>query len=859
MKNIFSFYLFYFTSFIFSQNLEELKFKNIGPTIMSGRVVDININEENPAEFYVAYASGGVWYTNNNGISFESITENAPTQNCGALDVDWKTGLIVLGTGEINSSRSSYSGIGVLTSKDKGKTWNNIGLSDSQHISKIWINPDNNNEIIVGVLGHLYTKNKERGIFKTYDFGKTWKNTLYINDRTGIVDIDLLPNNPKIMLATAWERERKAWNFNGNGINSGIYKSEDGGETWKKLTNYPTNKGTGRIGVSMYDEKVFYAIVDDQNLRPKSDEPKNAEIDVADYEPNVIGATIHKSIDGGITWTKTHKDYIDDCYYSYGYVFANIKVDPTNENKIYFTGVPLIYSGDGGKTFEAINKENVHADHHVIWVNPKNPNHLINGNDGGVNVSFDQGKNWLKCNNPSVGQFYAINVDDEKTYNVYGGLQDNGVWAGPNNYQVSTEWHQEGKYPYEFLMGGDGMQIQVDSRNKNIIYTGYQFGNYYRINREDNSRTYITPKISKDEKPLYRFNWQSPILLSAYNQDILYLCGQYVFRSMNKGKDWERISPDLTNGKVVGNVPYGTITAISESSFQFGQLLVGTDDGNVQLSKDGGANWIKISNNLPQKLWVSRVRNSNFKKERLYVTLSGFRNDDFTPYVYVSEDYGNNWKSIVNGLPNSPVNVILEDTKDENILYIGTDIGVYITFDKGKTWQDFSTELPSVAVHDLVIQKSAKDLVIGTHGRSIYKVSIKHLQHYNEIKEKKITILESNNVPFDKDWGEKRYTWTKANEPKTHFWFYTKKSEPVECLILTENDEEVYRKSFISLGGFNKLEYDFKGNEKIIEKLNKNQKLNSKYLPIGKYKIVIKTLDTSDSKAFEIFERKQNK
>jgi photosystem II stability/assembly factor-like uncharacterized protein len=378
------------------------------------------------------------------------------------------------------------------------------------------------------------------------------------------------------------------------------------------------------------------------------------------FETEVIGAEVYKSIDGGKTWKKTHSDYIDDFYYSYGYYFGRIAVDLSNSDKLYVSGVPIIKSDDGGKTFVSINRENVHADHHIVWVNPKKAGHLINGNDGGLNISYDDGANWIKCNPHGVSQFYHVNVDYQKPYNIYGGMQDNGVWVGPNNYEYSVEWHQEGRYPYESILGGDGMQTQIDNRNPSIVFTGFQFGNYYRIDRSNESRKYIAPKAKKEEKPL-RFNWQTPILLSSHNQDILYLGSHYLHRSFNQGDTWSVISPDLTQGGKDGNVPYGTISTLSESPFQFGLLYTGSDDGLVHVSKDAGASWQKISDSFPKDLWVSRVVASRHQKERVFVTLNGYRSDDFTPYIYVSEDYGQTWKSIAANIPTAAVNVIIED------------------------------------------------------------------------------------------------------------------------------------------------------------------------------------------------------
>jgi photosystem II stability/assembly factor-like uncharacterized protein len=845
----------------------QVEAKNIGPTIMSGRVVDLAVNPKKPTEFYVAYATGGLWYTNNNGTSFLPVMDAAETVNCGLVTVDWNSGTIWVGTGEVNASRSSYAGVGVLKSSDKGKTWENLGLNDSHHISRIWVNPSNLNEIVVAAVGHLYTTNKERGIYKSTDGGKTWKQTLFVADDTGIIDLAVSKSNPKIMFAASWQKDRKAWNFDGDGEKSGIYKSEDGGTSWKlistKESGFPANEGVGRIGLALFNENIIYAVVDNQNKRPnsKADKPKDAN--EALFQTEVIGCELYKSEDSGKTWNRTHEKYIDDMFYSYGYYFANISVDLKNQNRIYMGGVPLIFSEDGGKSFSAISKENVHADHHVTWINPENPNHIINGNDGGVNISYDNGENWIKCNNEALGQLYAVNVDDEEEYNVYGGLQDNGVWVGNHNYEKNVSWHQEGKYPYEELMGGDGMQIQIDNRNSNIVYTGFQFGNYYKIDRKNNSSESITPKSPKGEKP-YRFNWQTPILLSSHNQDVIYLGSNFLHRSMNQGKTWTIISDDLTFGEKEGNVAFGTITTISESKFQFGLLYVGSDDGKIHVSKDGGNSWQMISGSetsrLPQNLWISRVVASAHKKERVYATLNGYRNDNFSSYVYVSEDFGATWISISNGLTQA-VNVIVEDSENENVLYVGTDNGLFVSLDKGNTWQDFSNEIPNVAIHDLKIQAKAKELIVGTHGRSIYKIDISKVQQLkSSILEKPIYVFDINNRTKSERWGTQNYAWGKVMEPSQQIWFYSDSDDEGVVLVSSETGIEVFSQKISIKKGLNSFTYNYTMYKNAATEWNKKYKKNtisvsqnnSYYLPVSKYNFKIVKGKTSATTTFEL-------
>ncbi|WP_271405570.1 WD40/YVTN/BNR-like repeat-containing protein [Tenacibaculum soleae] len=889
-----------------TSTVKNIAFKNIGPTVMSGRVVDIDVNPNNTTEFYVGYASGGLWYTNNNGTTFTPVLDSSPTQNIGDIAVDWNNGTIWVGTGENNSSRSSYAGIGILKSTDKGKTWTNVGLPDSHHIGRILINPNNSDEVVIGVIGHLYSSNKERGIFKTTDGGKTWNKTLFINENTGIIDVQPAPNNFNVLYAAAWERERKAWNFDGDGKNSAIYKSTDAGNSWTKISEnngFPNGNGVGRIGLAVFNENTVYAFHDSQFRRKKDAKKKKTSnaltkedfktmtvdaflklkdkklnsylkmngfqekyraenvkqmvragsvkpVDLAKYLENantllfdtpVIGAEVFKTTNGGKSWSKTHKGYLDDLYYSYGYYFGEIRVDPQDENGIYVLGVPILKSKDGGKTFTSISKENVHADHQALWVNPKKQGHLVEGNDGGLNISYDDGESWIKANQPAVGQFYTVYADNQKNYKVYGGLQDNGVWVANNNAKIDKRWKQTGKNPYESLMGGDGMQVAVDDRNPNIVYTGYQFGNYYRIDRVSGKQKYIQPKHTLGETP-YRFNWQTPILLSKHNQDILYLGGNKLHRSLDKGDTWETISGDLTQGGRKGNVAYGTLTSISESPFQFGLLYVGSDDGFVHVSKNGGGSWEKISNSLPQNLWVSRVIASKHKKERVYVTLNGYRFDDFTSYVYMSDDYGKTWKNISNNLPTSPVNVIKEDPKKKNIVYLGTDNGLYVSFNKGTKWESFKNGLPNVAVHDLVIQPTAKHLIVATHGRSLYKANVAPLQEFNS----KEAIFSIKNIRKRDSWGSSWSKWLQPNTPEVAIPFYSNTSGKTKVKIYAK-DILVNTIAVNIDKGFNEAVYDVsfsvKGRKAYLKKhkeaVVKKAKNDIYYLPKGTYKVVI--------------------
>ena len=895
---------------------KHLPFENIGPNIMSGRVVDLAVNPEDPTEFYVAYASGGLWHTTDNGISFEPILDNAPTQNVGAVSVHWPSRTIWVGTGENNSSRSSYAGIGLLKSSNNGQSWNHMGLPDSHHIGRIIINPNQPDEVVVGVTGHLYTSNAERGIYKTTDGGRTWSKNLFVNENTGIIDLIHVPNNFNIQYAAAWQKDRKAWNFEGSGAGSGIYKSTDGGSSWTLISTqnsgFPIGAGVGRIGLAAYDQNTIYAVLDNQNRREKEEtksdmkgltkedfkkmdastflaldnkelndflktngfqEKYRAEnvknsvrdgaikpIDIAKYledansllfDTPVIGAEVYKSENGGVSWHKTHQNYIDDLYYSYGYYFGQIAVDPTNPNRVYLCGVPLIMSNDGGKTFESINKENVHADHHAVWLNPNRSGHLINGNDGGINITYNYGKDWMKNNAPTVGQFYAINIDHEDPYNVYGGLQDNGVWKGNHTSKVDRDWHSSGENPWKELIGGDGMQVQIDNRNSNIVYTGFQFGNYYRLDLASRKNKGIQPKHELGESP-YRFNWQTPILLSSHNQDILYLGSNKLHRSLDQGDTWEAISPDLTKGIMQGNVAYGTLTSISESELQFGLIYVGTDDGNIQMTKDGGVSWENVALNLTsipdlsglsENLWISEVAASKHKKERVFVTLNGYRNDDFTAYVFKSEDYGKSWENLSVGIPNSPVNALVEDPHNQNLLFVGTDNSLYVSLTLGKTWELLNNNLPAVAIHDLVIQPEAKHLIVGTHGRSIYRTDISSLeQMMPSVLDKPLHVFTVGNIKYNPRWGNSWSSWSQPNTPGIDFHFYAKQEANLSVSITTDHGVLVSEVTTQADRGLNRLSYDVAIEETFKKEYEKKTKTTLKkagngkiYLPKGKY------------------------
>ena len=910
--------------------IKNLKFENIGPSVMSGRVTDIEVNPENSAHFFVAYASGGLWETKNNGTTFDPIFDHEIVMTIGDIAVDWRNQIIYVGSGENNSSRSSYAGFGIFKGIGFGKQWENIGLTDSHHIGKIVIHPSQPNKIYVAALGHLYSENKERGIFLSEDGGNSWQNVLFLNENCGGIDLVINTNKPDILYASMWERSRRAWNFVESGESSGIYRSENGGKDWKKVSaassGFPSGIGVGRIGLDLYndnDKECIYAFLDNQHRRAKEEKKqegltkddfkninkesflileeakleqflrdngfprkydarsvkemvKEEEINpiaLVEYLENansllfdtpVIGAELYKSCDGGKSWIKTHDDFLDDIVYSYGYYFGLIRVDPNNVDRVYIAGVPILKSEDGGKNFSSINGDNVHPDHHALWINPNLEGHLINGNDGGVNISYDFGEQWIKCNSPAVGQFYTVQVDNEEPYNVYGGFQDNGVWYGPNDYEWSSSWHESGRYPYRRIMGGDGMQVMIDDRDPNIVYTGYQFGNYYRINKSIMESQYITPKHELGERP-YRWNWQSPIWLSKHNQDILYMGSNKFHRSMDKGESWEEISADLTMGGKKGDVPFGTITTIHESPRKFGLLYAGTDDGRLHLSKDGGNNWSDISGKLPQNMWVSRVKASQHYLARVYVSLNGYRQDNFDAMIYVSDDYGKTWNDLSSKIANEAVNVIYEDPKNESLLYVGSDNGLYASLDAGKSFMHMSDQLPAAPVHDLVVHPTEGDLIVATHGRSLYKADVSFLQILGDsILNSDLYVQDIEDINYYKNWGESWSKWLEAESPEMSVNIWSSESRTAIFSVLFD-ELTLFSKECRLEKGLNQISYDLtihnnwdefkrKFTEANAISLLKESSNGMKYLIPAEYKVQLVSEDLRIVKGFEVSE-----
>ncbi len=711
-----------------SSPFKDLKWRWIGPELMSGRITDVAIPKAMKYTIYAASASGGVWRTVNEGTTWEPIFEHAASTSIGDIAIAPSNPEIIwVGTGEANIFRSSMAGSGVYKSSDEGKTWQHMGLEGTHTISRIIIHPQDPDIVYVAASGHEWTYNEERGVYKSVNGGRRWEKILYLNEKTGAIDLVMDSSDQETLYAAMWNRIRRRWSDPVPQPGDGIFKTEDGGKTWRKLTNgLPPDEFTGRIGidVSRSNPNVIYAFIDNHEIKRV---PKEGEKDPYGRPrgPVIKGAEVYRSDNKGESWIKVSPsdEMMERICGTYGWVFGQIRVDPNDENTIYVMGVSLAKSGDGGRTFELIEYPGLHADHHALWIDPEDSNHLVNGNDGGINISYDGGKTWINYENLGVVQFYNVTVDMANPYNVYGSIQDNGSWKGPSTHKPG----RDPRWEWVPIPGGEASYIVLDPTNPNILYSQTFYGRIIRSEFKDGKwhTVSIMPKAKEGEVPL-RGQWLAPFMLSPHNPFILYHGMQYLFRSLDRGDTWERISPDLTSnnpeeqGESHYAIPFQTITSISESPLKFGVIYVGTDDGKVHVSRNGGSEWTEITQGLPYKKHVSRIIASSFEEGTVYLALNGKRDDDFAAYLYQSKDYGKTWISISSNIPCGPINVIREDPKNPKILYVGTDLGVYVSIDEGKRWDLLANNIPTTYVHDLVVHPRDNALVAATHGRGIY-------------------------------------------------------------------------------------------------------------------------------------------
>jgi photosystem II stability/assembly factor-like uncharacterized protein len=694
--------------------LKSLKFREIGPANMGGRVDDFAVVESNTNIVYAGTASGGVWKSVNSGISWKPVFDDQSVSSIGDVTVSQSEPDVVwVGTGEGNNRQSSSWGNGVYKSADGGKTWTNMGLRDSNHIPRIVIHPTNANVVYVAAQGHLWGPNEERGVFKTTDGGKTWSKVLYINPDTGVNDIAMDPANPDTLYASAYQRRRTAFGFNGGGAGSAIYRTTDGGATWKKLTTGLPTTDLGRIALDVYrrNPNIVYALVEAEE------------------------SGLYRSDDKGEHWTKMSNTNPRPMY------FSQVRVDPNNDQRIWVAGVNMAYSEDGGKTFVDNRVTKIHVDFHAIWIDPANSDNMIVGCDGGIHFSRDAGRSWDAREQIAIGQFYEIAYDMSRPYKVCGGLQDNSSWCGPS---ATTNIRGITNEDWYTVAGGDGFYAQIDPEEPWIVYAESQDGNLLRRDLRTHESRSIRPREDDDHMPRFRFQWNSPVIVSKHDRKSIYYGGNYVFKSTNQGDDWKRISPDLTNnvdrktlsimGRKVedrtmlsrndGVAAFPTISTLTESPVRAGVLWAGTDDGNLQVSRDGET-WKNITANLPgvpKGTYVSRVLASAYDPATAYVAFDGHRGDDYNIYLYKTTDFGETWKAISNGIPKNggTIHVVREHPRNRDLMFAGGEFGLYISFDRGENWQEFKNNLPRVPVDDIQIHPRDNDLILATHGRSVW-------------------------------------------------------------------------------------------------------------------------------------------
>lgn len=737
-----------FQSSLFAQQVDMSLFKNmkvrsIGPSAMSGRITAIDAVHENPNIIYAGSASGGLWKSTSGGVTFEPIFDEEKVHSIGAISIYQKNpNIIWVGTGEGNPRNSLNMGAGVYRSLDAGQTWQMMGLEKTKAIHRIIVHPDDPNTVFVGAIGSPWGEQEDRGVYKTTDGGKTWKKILYVDTKTGVGEMIMDPSNPNKLFVNMWEHRRYPWFFKSGGPSSGLYVTIDGGENWKKLDdkNGLPKGDLGRMGLAMSkaNSQKVYALIESS---------KNA---------------LYVSEDGGSNFKVINdKPEIGDRPFYYYEIYA----DPKNADRLYTLYSRVGISEDGGRSFkELLSYEGVHPDHHAWYINPHDPKMMIDGNDGGLNVTRDGGKTWLFAEGIPVGQWYHINVDNEIPYNIYGGLQDNGSWVGP-----AYVWRQDGirNTYWQEIMFGDGFDVVSDPENSRFGYAMSQGGNVARFDKETSHRRIIRP-THPDKNVFLRFNWNAAIAQDPHNAATIYYGSQFLHKSTDRGETWEIISPDLTTNDpekqkqqetggltydITGAENHTTIIAIAPSPVDPNVIWVGTDDGNVQVTKDGGKTWTNTSaklTGLPKASWIPQIQASRYNAGEAWIIANNYRNNDFSAYAYRTKNYGASYERIVDDSKVSGYTLsIVQDPVEPNLVFLGTEFGLYVSFDNAKTWNQWRHGYPNaVSTYDMVIQEREADLVIGTFGRSIYVLdNIRPLREFAKNSGKapaaKITALPS--------------------------------------------------------------------------------------------------------------------
>lgn len=721
---------------------QSIKLRNLGPAVTGGRISDFAVNPKNPAQYYVATASGGLWKTNNSGVTWQAIADSQASYSYGDVTMDPNNpNVIWAGTGENNSQRSVAYGDGVYKSTDAGASWQNVGLKNSEHIGEILVDPRNSDVVYVAAQGPLWSKGGDRGLYKTTDGGKTWQQSLAISEHTGVSDIAFDPTNPDVIYATSYQRRRHVWTLINGGPESSIYKSVDAGKSWQKINKGLPSVDLGRIGIEVApsDPNTLYAIVE-----------------AADGKSG-----FYRSTDAGASWHK-QSSYVSGSPQYY----QEIVVDPHNANRVYSLDTYMMVSEDGGKTFTRAGEDHKHVDNHALWIDPNNTDHLLVGSDGGIYESWDRAKNWHFKDNMPLTQFYRVTVDnDYPFYNVFGGTQDNASLGAPHRTTTNSGIQNS---DWLFTQFGDGFKTVIDPKDANIIYSQYQYGGLARYDKRSGERVQMQP-VSPEANVAQRFNWNSPLLISPHNNERLYYASQQIFQTDNRGDDWRAISGDLSRDIDRNKLPvmdtvwsvdavakntstsfYGAVIALTESPLQEGLLYAGSDDGVMHVSTDneagGSREWQEMDwpSKVPDYAYVSDLEASLFDKNTVFATFDNHKKGDFKPYVYRSDNKGKSWKNITGDLPKrGTIYTIAQDHKNKDLLFVGSEFGVFFSQNGGKNWLQLKSGLPTIAIRDLEIQRRESDLALASFGRGFFI-----LDDYSPLRESAKTVKKQDATLF---------------------------------------------------------------------------------------------------------------
>jgi len=846
--------------------LAPFRWRSIGPVGQGGRVDDIEVDPTDPRVIFVGFATGGLWKSTNNGTTFKPVFDVYETHSVGDVAIaPSRTSVVYVGTGEPNNRQSSSFGAGVYKSTDGGETFTYVGLRETQSIGRVLVHPSNPDVVWVAAVGHLFGPNPERGVFKSTDGGATWRHVLRVDEDTGATDLVVDPSNPNTLFAATYQRRRTSCCFVGGGPGSGLWRSDDGGETWSEVEGGGFPEGTkGRIALAMTaaDPNVIYAQVelaaDDEEPLSEEEQARWTRLSRADsLPPDPEYSGVWRSGDKGRTWEFRSNQNGRPMY------FSQIRVSPQDPNLVYVVALQVYKSRDGARTWEELDGYG-HVDQHAFWINPMSDDHIMIGNDGSVDVTYDEGETWESLRTWAVGQPYHASVDMRRPYYVCTGLQDNGSWCGPSSVRngpiLSQDWYRVG--------GGDGFYTLVDPSDYNIVFAESQNGNIRRVNLRTGEQGSIRPRVPTEQNPesnirpvppegtVIRWNWNTPILLSPHNPSTLYAGANRLFISRDRGETWT-MTPDLTKSRdrdrvtIMGmrnDLPrcdqttrgqkcipsrndgvsnYGTATTVAESPLVPGVLWVGTDDGNVQVSRDGGATWTEVGKNIPggtKEYYVSRVEASWHDAGTAYASLDGHRSDDLTPYVFVTRDYGATWTSIVGDLPAfGNVNTVRQDPKNPTLLYAGTEFGFFISGDEGRSWVRFMPNLPVVRIDDVLVHPRDGDLVLATHGRSVWimddvtalqAMRMETLSEAVHLFQPREAVAWANDVQKGRSvTGDKN--WTGENAPQgtaIHYYLGSEAAGPVRIVVSDLVTGEAFR-TLEGPGerGLNRLQWDLRG------------------------------------------------